>query len=167
MFRLASTITIIRRVLLVVLILLLLPHYIGRWSTNKGWGINDPLQALKADGGIMTEIPIGQSFKIDDDTFTAETVYVTSKQILMTYTYRVKQTHNAWSFPAMSLKLVTPDGQQLDSRDAGSHGTSSGSRGYIAYSLPDLPVDHATIVYDWYDRKAQLDISLVKAGEGE
>src|SRR3569832_421591 len=110
MLRLARALTFIRRVLLVVFILLLLPHYIERLNVNKGWGINDPLQVLQADGGI-TEIPIGQSIKIDEDTFTADTVYITSKLIMMTYTYRVEQTRNARSLSAMSLKLVTPAGE--------------------------------------------------------
>jgi hypothetical protein len=165
MMRFGRVVMIIRRTILLVLIVILLPHYIQKWPLNNDRGINDPIREVQADGAY-TKMTIGKTFKIDEDTFTADEVYVTSKQILVTYTYRVTQNKYAWSFPAMTLKLETPDGQRLVSHNAGSSGTSWGERGYISYSLPDKPVDYATLIYEQYDRFAKLEIPLIKAGVG-
>jgi hypothetical protein len=165
MRRIGLAATIVRRTLLVVLLVILLPHSIQKWvgDNDRGRGINDPMKELQADGAVTT-IPVGRSFRIDDDTFTADAVYVTSKQLMITYTYRAKEKY-AWSFPAMSLQLVTPDGQRLVGHSSGSNGTSWGERGYVSYDLPDPPAAHATLIYDRYDRSARLELPLSKAGD--
>jgi hypothetical protein len=165
MIEIERVVMIVRRTILLVLIAILLLHNIQNWTLNNNRGINDPIKAVQADGAF-TKILIGKSFNIDEDTFTADEVYVTTKQILVTYTYRAKQNKYAWSFPAMTLKLETPDGQKLLSHNASFNGTSWGGRGYISYSLPDKSADYATLIYDLYDRFAKLEIPLIKAGVG-
>jgi len=165
MRRIASAVTIFRRTIIVVLVMILSMHYIQQWADSGRRGINDPMKELEADGAVAS-IPLGKSFAIDNDTFTADAVYATSKQILVTYTYRAKQRKVSWSFPEMSLKLVTPDGQELTGHSGGSSGTSWGERGYVSFDLPELPADRATLVYDLYDRHAQLELPLPQAGEG-
>ncbi|MBB6730577.1 hypothetical protein [Cohnella zeiphila] len=166
MNRIGLAMTVVRRTILVVLVAILLAHYIQRWAQDLGQdrGINDPMKELQADGAV-TEIPVGRTVLIDRDRFTADAVYVTQKQIMVTYTYHIKQAKHGWSFPATSLKLVMPDGQQLYGRSSGSHGTSWGERGYIFYGLPNQPADRATLVYDIYDRFAKIELPLAKAGE--
>jgi hypothetical protein len=165
MFRIERLVKVVRRTILLVLIVIILQHYVQKWTHNNDRGINDPIKEVQADGAF-TKISIGKTFDIDEDTFTADDVYVTSKQILVTYTYRAKHNKYAWSFPAMILKLETPDGQKLESHNAGSSGTTWGERGYISYNLPNKPVDYATLIYEQYDRFAKLEIPLIKAGEG-
>jgi hypothetical protein len=165
MIQIKRVVMIVRRTILLVLIAILLLHYIQKWTSNNDRGINDPVKLVQADGEF-TKIFIGKTINIDEDTFTADDVYVTTKQILVTYTYRSKHNKYTWSFPAMSLKLETPDGQKLESHNAGSSGTTWGERGYISYSLPDKSADYATLIYDQYDRLAKLEIPLIKAGAG-
>jgi len=165
MIQIERVVMIVRRTILLVLIVILVPHYIQKWIPNNDRGINDPIKEVQADGAY-TKIYIGKTFNIDEDTFTADDVYVTTKQILVTYTYRVTQNKYAWSFPAMALKLETPDGQKLQSHNSGSSGTIWGERGYISYSLPDKSADYATLIYDQYDRVAKLEIPLIKVGAG-
>lgn len=165
MQRLARAVVLLRRMILAALVLLLAPHYIQKAVNDGGRGINDPIAMVEGDGAV-TKITVGTSFPIDADTFTADYVYVTPKQILVAYTFRSHQKKNVWSFPEMSLKLVTPDGQELPSRNGGSHGTPWGERGYVSYELPNKPADRAALVYDLYDRYGRLDIPLAKAGDG-
>lgn len=158
--------TVIRRTILAVLIVILIPHYIQVLTENSNRGIGDTIKALQADGEVTT-IPVEKSFAIDKDTFSVDSVYVTPKQIMVTYKFHTKQKKDVWSFPAMSMKLVMPDGQELLSHSAGSSGTTWGSIGYISFSLPDKPTDSAHLVYDIYDRYGELEIPLAKAGDGE
>lgn len=153
---------IVRRTLLVTLVIILLLYYIQDWLSNSR-GINDPIKEVSADGEY-TKMKIGKTMKIDESTFTVDEVYVTAEHILLTYTYHSNQKVS-WSFPSMSLKLETPDGQDLESHSSGSNGTSWGERGYIWYDMPDKPVDSATIVYDHYDRHFTLEIPLLKGVE--
>lgn len=143
----------------------MLPHFVLKWINDGSRGINDPLAEVKADGTYAT-LNIGKTMTIDRDTVTVDKVYVTEKRIMVTYTYRNHHGRRAWSFPGMSLKLETQDGQQLQSHDAGSSGKSWGERGYVSYDLPKQPADTATLVYDMYDRYAKLDIPLT-ATKGE
>jgi len=166
MRHLARALTVLRRTLIVVLLAVLSVHYVRQWNDDSGArGINDPMSELQGEGSV-TAIPVGKSFRIDEDLFTADDVYVTSKTILVTYTYRAKQTRNSWSFPGTSLRLVTSDGEQLIGRTSGSNGTSWGSRGYVTYDMPDRPADRAKLVYDIYDRYGEIEIPLAKAGDG-
>lgn len=164
MRHLARALTVLRRTLIVVLLAVLTVHYVRQWDDDSGVrGINDPMSELQGDGSV-TAIPIGMSFRIDEDLLTADDVYVTSKTILLTYTYRAKRTRYSWSFPSMSLKLVTPNGEQLIGRSAGSNGTSWGSRGYVTYDMPDRRPNRVKLVYDVYDRYGEIEIPLAKAG---
>ncbi|SFB03558.1 hypothetical protein SAMN05216312_103105 [Cohnella sp. OV330] len=163
--RLTYATFLFRRTIFVALILILIPNYIQKWTIDKDRGNNDLIKVLQADGPV-TEITVNKSFPIDKDTFTADIVYVTPKQIQVTYTFHTKQKKGVWSFPTMSLKLVTPDGQQLLSHNAGSDGNSSGETGYISFDLPNKPTDRATLIYELYDRYGQIEIPLKKAGEG-
>ncbi|RUS45363.1 hypothetical protein [Cohnella sp. AR92] len=165
MQRLARAHAFFRRTILVILILILIPHYVQRWTDDRDRGLDDTIKALQADGTV-TAIKVGRSFPIDKDTFTAESVYVTPKQIAIAFTFHTKQKKDVWSFPAVSLKLVMPDGQALDSHDAGVNGTSWGSTGIVSFELPDKAANHATLVYDLYDRYGHVEIPLTKAGEG-
>ncbi|GMK37370.1 hypothetical protein PCCS19_04230 [Paenibacillus sp. CCS19] len=161
----SQLIVALRRTILIILIVLLIPHYIQKLTNDRDRGMGDTIYTLKDDGPV-SKLPVHQSFKIDNDTVTVDTVYVTPKQIMVTYTYRTKQTKNVWSFPDMSLVLVMPDGQRLMSHNAGSNGTSWGSYSYVSFDLPDSMTDHADLVYDRYDRHAELQIPLSKAGDG-
>ncbi|MFD2329368.1 hypothetical protein ACFSR7_08960 [Cohnella sp. GCM10020058] len=163
--RLAYAVYVFRRIILVGLALLFIMIYIQHWINDKGRGINDTINMLQADGPV-TEVTVDKSFPIDRDTFTADSVYVTPKQIVVTYAFHVKQKKSVWSFPTTSLKLVTPEGEQLLSHSSGSHGTSWGQTGYISFDLPQKPTDRATLVYEFYDRSGQIEIPLKKAGEG-
>ncbi len=165
MRHLARASTVLRRTLIVVLLAVLSVHYVKQWGDSRGRGINDPMSELQGDGPV-TAIPVGKSFRIDEDLFTADDFYATSKTMLVTYTYRAKQTRYSWSFPSMSLKLVTPDGEQLIGRSSGSNGTAWGERGYVTYDMPDRPPERVKLVYDVYDRYGEIEIPLAKAGEG-
>lgn len=123
--RLTYATFLFRRTILVVLVLILMAHHIQNWTCDKDRGMDDTIQALQADGPV-TKITVRKCFPIDRDTFTADFVYVTPKQIVVTYAFRAEQKKSVWSFPTMSLKLVTPDGQQLLSHQAGSSGTTWG-----------------------------------------
>ncbi|TVY04416.1 DUF4179 domain-containing protein [Cohnella terricola] len=165
MRRIASALTVLRRTIIIFLVIILAAYYIEQWVDSGKRGINDPMKELKADGAVAT-IPVGKSFAIDNDTFTADAVYVTNKQIMVTYTYRMKQRKVSWSFPEMSLKLITPDGQQLTSHSGGSSGFSWGARGNVSYGLPDHPADRVMLIYDLYDRYGEIELPLPKVGEG-
>ncbi|CAM3399597.1 hypothetical protein PALU110988_20570 [Paenibacillus lupini] len=163
MIRINRLFMIVRRTLLVILLLILLPYYIQDWLSDSSRGINDPIKAVSADGEF-TKLKIGKTMKIDESTFTVDEVYVTTEHILLTYTYHTNQKIS-WSFPSMTLKLETPDGQVLESHSSGSNGTSWGERGYIWYDMPEQPVESATIIYDHYDRHFTLEIPLMKGVE--
>ncbi|MGO4106427.1 hypothetical protein [Paenibacillus sp. YAF4_2] len=162
MIRINRLFMIVRRTLLVILLLILLLYYIQDWLSSSR-EINDPIKAVSADGEF-TKLEIGKTMKIDNSKFTVDEVYVTTEHILLTYTYR-SNPRNSWSFPSMTLKLETPDGQDLESHSAGSHGTSWGGRGYIWFDVPEHTVESATIIYDHYDRHFTLEIPLVKGVE--
>ncbi|MDG0791274.1 hypothetical protein OMP38_10620 [Cohnella ginsengisoli] len=163
--RLTYATFLFRRTILVVLVLILMAHHIQNWTCDKDRGMDDTIQALQADGPV-TKITVRKCFPIDRDTFTADFVYVTPKQIVVTYAFRAEQKKSVWSFPTMSLKLVTPDGQQLLSHQAGSSGTTWGETGFVSFNLPNKTAVRATLVYDLYDRHGQIEIPLLKAGEG-
>jgi hypothetical protein len=162
MIRINRLFMIVRRTLLVILLLILLPYYIQDWLPSSR-GINDPIKAVSADGEF-TKMKIGKTMNIDDSKFTVDEVYVTTEHILLTYTYHSNQK-NSWSFPAMTLKLETSDGQSLESHSSGSHSTSWGERGHIWYDAPNKAVDSATIIYDHFDRHFTLEIPLMKGGK--
>ncbi|PWW04749.1 hypothetical protein DFQ01_10630 [Paenibacillus cellulosilyticus] len=157
--------TLLRRFILAALVIILIVHYISKVTNDWDRGNGDTIASLQADGEVVA-ISIDKSFPIDNDTFTANAVYVTPKQIMVTYEFHSKQTKGVWTFPAMSLKLITPDGQELLSHSAGSNGTTWGSIGYISFDVPDKPVGSAKLVYDIYGRYGELEIPLVKAGDG-
>jgi hypothetical protein len=154
----------IRRLILVILLVILIPHYIQNETSDWGKGNGDTIKALQKEGAVTT-IPVDKSFPIDNDMFTADTVYVTPKQIMVTYEFHTNQKKGVWSFPVMSLKLVMPDGQELTSHNAGSSGTAWGSIGYVSFSLPDKLADRVKLVYEHYDRYREIEIPLGKAGE--
>lgn len=163
--RMKDLFIVLRRSILVILLVLLIPYYIQKFTNDTDRGMSGTINALQVDGPV-TKLPVHQSFKIDNDTVTVDAVYVTPKQIAVMYSYRTKQRKNVWSFPDMNLEIIMPDGQRLQSRNAGSHGTSWGSNSYVSFELPERMADHASLVYDRYDRHAALQIPLTKAGEG-
>ncbi|SFJ69364.1 hypothetical protein SAMN02799624_05530 [Paenibacillus sp. UNC496MF] len=163
MKRTRRVLAIVRRTLLVFLALVLLPYYIERWTQERGRGINDPMEAVHADGTYM-RIPVGRPMAIDEDTFTVDEVYVDDEHILVTYTYRSTITRNSWSLPTTAFKLRLPDGQLLENHESGSSGFPGGQRGYLWYDAPKTPATRATLFYELYDRKAELDIPLAEGG---
>ncbi|MFC4810472.1 hypothetical protein [Paenibacillus sp. GCM10023250] len=163
MKRTRRILAIVRRTLLVVLALLLLPYYIERWTQERSRGINDPNEVVRADGTFI-EIPLGKPMAIDEDTFTVDEVYVNDEHILITYTYRSSITRNSWSLPTTMFKLRLPDGQVLENHDAGSSGYPGGERGYLWYDAPKMPATRAKLVYEQYDRRAELEIPLAEGG---
>ncbi|MFC5472266.1 hypothetical protein ACFPPD_26635 [Cohnella suwonensis] len=163
MRKIFTALTFLRRVLLFLLLAVLIPTSIDRCSNDGKRGINDHVREVQADGSY-TEMMIDRSFSIDDDTLTVDKAYVTPKRILLTYTYRHHNRGYSWSFPESTLKLILSDGQQLNYQSGGSSGRSWGQRGQISFLLPKDPIEKAKLVYDWYDRHAELDIPLTKAG---
>jgi hypothetical protein len=159
-----SVVMVVRRMLLVVLLVILVPHFFMKWIPFHEREVN-PIKELQADGEV-TQIKVGKTVNIDDDRFTVDRVYVTSKQIVITYTFRREPSKFSWSFPTMALKLVMPDGEKLESHGGGSGGTRYGERGSISYSIPTKPASSAKLIYDIYDRYSEIEIPLTDGGAG-
>ncbi|MFC5405907.1 hypothetical protein [Cohnella soli] len=154
----------IRRTIIVLLGFMLIMHFSDQWKNDRR-GINAPLSELKGDGPV-TKIKVGRSFNVDEDTFTVDEVYLSSQTVLITYSYRSRSI-SKWSFPAMSLKLIMPAGRQWSPGGGGSSGMNDGQRGYITFDHTGALPSTAKLVYDLYDRHAELELPLTKAGESK
>jgi hypothetical protein len=153
--------TIIRRGIIVIFAILLVPRALAFVPDTRGDKEN--IKALKQDGPV-TEYEIDKTMAIDQDRFTVNELYWTPKQTVIRYTYRT-QDPAGWSLPQMAFKLYGPQGEEYPFDSSSSSGSPWGSTGFIYYdSSKELPPS-LNLVYEWYDRRAELNLPLRKGGE--
>ncbi|BBI34251.1 DUF5643 domain-containing protein [Cohnella abietis] len=165
MRHLAIVATVIRRLIIVVFAIILIPKAI-EYIPQSDKGGPDNIKALAQDGPV-TQYEINKSFEIDKDKFTVDTLFVTPKQVVIHYTYRTKEP-SGWSFPSSAIKLFESNGEELVMDSSGNDGRPWGSTGLIYYSALKNTSSSLSLKYEWYDRQATLDLPLIdKEGEGK
>ncbi|WP_239616758.1 hypothetical protein [Cohnella mopanensis] len=161
MIRVKLAATIIRRIIIIVFAILLLPRILTLIPDNRGDKEN--IKALEKDGPVV-KYDIHQSMLLDQDRFTVNEIYSTPKQVVLRYTYRPKGTAG-WSLPENAFKLYDSSGNELRYSGSSSSGTPWGSTGFINYSALIEPTTSMRLVYDWYDRNIELTFPIQKEGE--
>ncbi|QMV39996.1 DUF5643 domain-containing protein [Cohnella cholangitidis] len=153
--------TIIRRGIIVIFAILLVPRAIAFVPDSRGDKEN--IKALKQDGPV-TKYEVHQTMAIDQDRFTVNELYWTPKQTVIRYTYRT-QDAGGWSLPQIAFKLYGPQGEEYKFDSSSSSGSPWGSTGFIYYASSKEPPTSLNLVYEWYDRRAELNLPLQKGGE--
>jgi hypothetical protein len=155
--------TVIRRVIIVIFGILLIPQAIALIPGED----NDKaeLQALEKDGPVSV-YETNAVMNIDQDVFTVNEVYITPKQIVLHYTLH-KAEPGGWSFPNSAVKLIGPNGEELFQRSAGSSGKPWGAVGTLYFDAIKGSYKNLKVKYDLYDRQAAVNIPLVQEGEDQ
>jgi len=153
--------TLVRRGIIVIFAILLVPRAISFIPDSRGDKEN--IKALEQDGPV-TEYEIDRTMTIDQDRFTVNEIYWTPKQTVIRYTYRT-QDSAGWSLPQTALKLYGPQGEEYHFDSSSSSGSPWGSTGFIYYDSSKEPPPSLNLVFEWYDRRAELNIPLQKGGE--
>jgi hypothetical protein len=154
--------TVIRRLIIVIYGILLIPAALSLFPSNTG---KESIKLLQQDGPV-NKYEINKKMVFDGDVFTVKELYVSSKQVVLHYSIR-KQVPEGWSFSQSALKLMTSNGEELMQHSSGSHISPWSENGYINYSYSGMkqPIASLSLTFDLYDRYASLQIPLVKDGE--
>ncbi|WP_256758083.1 hypothetical protein [Cohnella sp. WQ 127256] len=160
---LLQALTIIRRTLIVILAIVMIPQVIDLFPTSSD--VKGTIKLLEQDGPV-TKYKINKRMEIDLDTFIVKTLYVTPKQVVLHYSYKSKVA-GGWSLPQNAFKLFDPRGNELQYRSSTSSGNSRGSTGFLAYDKLTVSASNLNLIFEWYDRKVILNLPLQKVGEGQ
>ncbi|QYR22463.1 hypothetical protein KZ483_05665 [Paenibacillus sp. sptzw28] len=153
--------TLVRRVIIVIFGILLIPQAIELFSVEDN--SKAELKALEQDGPVSV-YETNALMHIDRDVFTVNAVYITPKQIVLHYTLH-KAEPGGWSFPHSAVKVIGPNGEEPFQHSAGSNGKPWGTEGTLHFDAIKGSYNSLKVKYDLYDRQATVNIPLTQEGE--
>jgi hypothetical protein len=163
------TITALRRTLIVLFAVLLLPHVSG-YVTNHSWAVRDPSIPEEAARLVREEnataiAPADAALFVDGDAFRITRVVVSDQDFYVMYRHDPAFAGNWISDSA--IRATDDRGAEYVREGSGSSGHGSFTTGYIRYSKPEGMPRDVTLTYEWYDRYASVTIPLKEGGDAD
>jgi hypothetical protein len=151
---------IVRRLILVIAFILLIPNMIGLITSLKSDIPKDIRQQIKE--GSATQFKLNKEVSLDQDKIHFKQLIITEEETLLIYEVHKKEP--GWSFPDIALRLMDKQGKVYQS-DGGSSSVDSWTEMSINYyeRLPE-GINKVILDFNRYDRTFQTELTLVQEG---
>ncbi|GFZ30285.1 hypothetical protein CSC2_08110 [Clostridium zeae] len=105
-------------------------------------------------------IEVNKDMKIDKDTISIKRIINTDDKTYIRFTYKILE--QGWSFPTSAINLYDDKGRQYKYKGGEAIGKIWGQDVLIEVEKIDEDAKSITLKLNWYDRKAEMTISLDK-----
>lgn len=155
----AVGIKIIRRSIIVICLLLLIP-VIPQLLPERKYLSTDVANMVK--NGTAKVIEVNQSAKVDMDTIIIKSIINTPDETYVRY--RVLEPGQGWSFPDGALKMYDEKGNSYMMNGGTGQGKLWGEECFYSYQKISSSSKEMVLRFEWYDRRAEFRIPLEKSG---
>ncbi|MBK1812329.1 hypothetical protein JHL18_17025 [Clostridium sp. YIM B02505] len=105
-------------------------------------------------------IEVNKDMKIDNDTISIKRIINTDDKAYIISTY--KPSELGWTFSTSAIEIYDDKGRQYKYRGGEDKGKIWGQDQLTEFDRIDKETKAITLKLDWYDRKAEMTISLDK-----
>jgi hypothetical protein len=152
----AISLKIVRRLILVITLIFLLPSIISLVTSFTSGIPNEIKQQVKAGEAIQYEL--NKEVSLDQDKIYFKKLIVTEKESLLIY--KVYKKEPGWSFPNVAIRLKDELGNVFQSDGGSSSSDFKGQTTINYYERIPKGTEKVIVDFEWYDRKFQTVLAL-------